>query len=402
MPENIPKEGVDDIKHSTPQTMMTSVNDNSRNGHHFAEMLDEYDYLRPKRGQFLEGEVLKIADDAMFFDVGAKRDAIVPHTDLELLDDDLLEEISRGDHFPLYVIRTPQGDEELLVSLRKGLEKQNWDQAEQLLESQETLELKVVGYNKGGVLVQYERLHAFVPNSHVPSLQRIFDRNALQERKTDMIGGTLVVKVLEVELDRKRLIMSAKAAEKEEHRKRLLELKIGEVQTGRVVNLVPYGAFVDLDGVNGLLHISRLAWQHVDHPSDVLSVGDEIEVLIDDVDVERERISLNRKALLPSPWDTFEEQHEVGELIAGEITSIAKFGLFVRVEPNIEGLIHQSEINLTGVGDLEEIFLPGEQVLARILNIDPDQERLGLSLRRISPTEEIAWMSEQRQEEAEA
>lgn len=382
---------------------MTNIKDNGEGTVSFANLLDEYEHLVPKRGQFLQGEVLRIEDDVLYVDVGAKRDAIVPYRDLDRFEDsNIIDNISRGDEIPVYVTRTPLGDEELLVSLKKGLEHHDWIRAEEDQAEDNLLELEIVGHNKGGVLVAYGHLEGFVPNSHIPSLRHtIYNKQELARQKALMIGETLPVKIIEVDLKRKRLVMSAKAAEKEARLEQLQEIEEGQIVTGRIDNIVNYGAFVDLGHITGLLHISEIAWKQIDHPSDVLETGEEIDVRIERIDEERERIGLSRKVLLPSPWEEFADKHAVGDLIEGQITGLVDFGAFVTLPSQIEGLVHVSEINLPVDASPTEVLQIGERVLVRIINIEPEEERIGLSLRRVSAAEEIEWLSDKREAEAE-
>lgn len=381
----------------------TTMNNNGDGALAFAGLLDEYEQLIPKRGQFLQGEVLRIEDDVLYIDVGAKRDAIVPYKDLARFEDqEIIENISRGDEVPVYVLRTPVGDEELLVSLKKGLEHHDWVLAEEYAAEGKLLELEIISHNKGGLLVSFSHLEGFVPNSHIPSLRhKVYDQQELARQKALMIGDRIAVKIIEVDLKRKRLVMSAKAAEKEARLEQLQSLEEGGIMTGRVENLVNYGAFVDLGHVTGLLHISEIAWQQIDHPSDVLEVGDEVEVRVEHIDEERERIGLSRKVLLPSPWEAFAEKHKVGDLIEGQVTGLVDFGAFVTLPSQIEGLVHVSEINLPVDASPTEVLQIGERVLVQIINIEPEDERIGLSLRRVSAAEEIAWLSEKREAQAE-
>ena len=367
----------------------------------FAELLDQYDYTQPERGQILQGEILRVEEDAIFMNVGAKRDAIVPRSDLNLLDEDLIQSLERGAEIPVYVLKTPIGDEELLVSINKGLEQKDWDRAAALVDQDEALELEIVGYNKGGLLVRFGQLEGFVPNSHVPDLRYGGNQAQVESRKARQVGETMLVKVLEVNQERRRLIFSAKAAHKEQRKRRLQNLEVGSIVEGRVANIVNYGAFVDLGGgISGLLHVSELAWHRVEHPSEVLSVGDELEVEIQEIDVERERVSLSRKAVLPNPWDIIEEQYNIGDLIAGTVTNVEDFGAFVEVQSGVVGLVHVSEIEIFGPATVHDIIHPGDEVLVRIIDIDPYEERLSLSLRRVSSEEQIEWMRQQAEAEA--
>ena len=372
-------------------TVLPTDNGNGQPELSFAELLDQYEYPRPERGEILKGKIMRIEGDVIFIDVGAKRDAIVSHQEVDQLDENWLGSLSRGDQVPVYVTRTPVGDEELIVSLEKGLEEQDWDRAEQVQANDETLELEVTGYNKGGVLVQFNRLQGFVPNSHVPGLKYVRDSDQQRSLKAKKTGTTLPVKIIEIDRQRQRLVLSAKEAQKELRQEQLRELQPGQVVSGRVVNLVQYGAFVDLGKVSGLLHVSKMAWDQVEHPADVLSVGDEIEVIVESVDIELERISLNRQELLSSPWEQFAQEHEVGQLLEGEVTAVLDFGVFVRLPLGIEGLVHVSEIE--GSGPPESILQPGDRVLVRVISIEPEQQRLGLSRRRVTTAEEIEWMA---------
>ncbi len=361
----------------------------------FAELLKLYESPQPKRGEILQGKLLRIEDDLLYVDIGAKRDAIVPYEEVSQLDEQLLESLSRGDTVPVYVVRTPNEDGQLVVSLERGLAQQDWQRAEEMMNNDETVELEVVGHNKGGLLVQFGRIRGFVPNSHEPELRRINDRRRETSYKAKIVGETLPLKVIEIDRERERLVLSVTSARRELREEQLDDLQVGQVVTGRVVNIVDYGAFLDLGYVTGLLHVSKLAWEKVDHPADVLSIGDEIEVLIDSIDPNKERISLNRQALLPSPWQKFAGEHQEGELIEGVVTAVVDFGAFVLVAPGIEGLIHISEME-GHVENAEGVLQPGDTVLTRILSLDTERERLGLSMRRVTREEQVEWMTTHR------
>jgi small subunit ribosomal protein S1 len=391
--------------------MLAKENTNGANGANdangagaelFEALLQTYLHEPPRRGQVLEGQVIWLDDKALYLDVGAKRDAIVPYAELNKLGEDLVAEITAGDLFPVYVMRTPVGNEELLVSLEKGLMEQDWERAEACLAQDETLELEVVGHNKGGVMVQFERLQGFVPNSRVPQLRRVFARDEQQTLKSRLLGTTLLLKVLEVDRERRRLVLSATDAQREQQRAQLEALQPGQVMTGRVVNIVQYGAFIDLGAVQGLLHISKLAWERVNHPSDVLEVGDEIDVLVEKVNLEKKRVSLNRRELLPDPWEILMEKRKVGDLLEGEVTAVTDFGAFVRVPSGVEGLIHAGEMYMAGDGKPEDVLQPGEVVLVRIINMEPDRKRLGLSMRRVTAQESADWLLRRQAQAAQA
>jgi small subunit ribosomal protein S1 len=366
----------------------------------FAELLEEYEPEPMHRGQYVTGTILQKSQNIILADVDAKRTAIVPPQDVVQIGEEELENLSIGDEVVLYVLSTPKGDDDLLVSLNKGLEQQDWLRAETHMDSEEPLELEIVGFNKGGLLVSFGHLRGFVPASHVPQLQNVQGPYELQAKKAALVGEKLLLNVIEVDSKRRRLILSAKKAQREKRQQRLeeLQLKEGSTITGTITNLVDFGAFIDLKGVEGLIHISEIAWEKVDDPAEYLMPGEEVEVEILSVDVDRLRVSLSRKALMPSPWELFEQHHNLDDLVEGVITSVADFGAFVLVADGIEGLIHISEMSGTQDFKPQDILSPGDTVLVRILNIQPDQERLSLSQRRVSKDEEIQWIWQRQQE----
>jgi small subunit ribosomal protein S1 len=270
------------------------------------------------------------------------------------------------------------------------------------LENEELLELEVVGHNKGGLMVSFGHLRGFVPASHVPQLRFLHNPDRLTSEKAKLVGQELALKVIDVNPQRRRLVLSAKKAQKELRHERLLELKAieGDTITGRIANLVKFGAFVELDGIEGLIHISEIAWHKVDSPADILKRGEEVEVMIQSVDIERERVSLSRRALLPSPWETFDEKHESGELVEGVVASVVDFGAFVLIEDGIEGLLHVSEMRGTKDFAPQDVLLPGDIVLVRIIDIQPEAQRLALSQKRVSQIEEMEWTFRREQPEA--
>jgi small subunit ribosomal protein S1 len=343
-----------------------------------------------------------VTEDTVLLDVGAKRDAIVPRRELDHLDERTFEDISIGDELPVYVTSTSSYDDELLVSIEKGLEQQDWQRAETYLANGETLELEIIGYNKGGLLVEFGRLTGFVPNSMIPNLPRGMSKNERQTAKAKMIGETFQVQVIEVNRSRKRLILSGRAAEKARREERLRELEAGQKVVGTVSNVVDFGAFVDLDGVDGLIHVSRLSWDKVEHPSEVLQPGDEVEVLIKDVDLERERISLDRRALLPGPWDAFSEEFHSGDILEGTVESVRDYGAFVKLNEEITGLIHVSELLPGSSREPEKVLDRGDRVLVRIIEIDKEQERVRLSMRRIPQDDLAHWIMESDSDSVQA
>lgn len=365
----------------------------------FAELLEQYEPEPVRQGQYVMGEILQINGNVILADVDAKRTAVVPPQDLAGIAEDELNKFAVGDKISLYILRTPVGDQDLLVSLSKGLEYQDWQNAKTYQEQEELHEFEVVGHNKGGLIVAFGHLQGFVPSSHVPQLQNVYNPRQLASLKAKLVGQELPLQVIEVDHQNHRLVLSAKKAQAEHRRQRLLALKLkeGETMKGQITNLVKFGAFVDLDGVEGLIHISEIAWQRVDRPADFLTVGDDVEVLIQSVDIDQERVSLSRKALLPSPWDLFDQAHAAGDLIEGVVTNVRDFGAFILVADGIEGLLHVQEMHGAQNAAPQDVLMLGDTVLVRILRIEPERQRLGLSQRRVSQHEEMEWIWQREQ-----
>jgi small subunit ribosomal protein S1 len=332
----------------------------------------EYDYTRPRRGEVYEAIILSISEKDMIVDLGGKRDGVVPGRDLESVDDAYRASLQVGDRVPVVILKESARHGGILVSLKKG---QDWLHVQDLLESGEFLEAQVTGFNRGGVIVPFGRLRGFVPNSHLTSLPPGLRGKRLHQAKSELVGQILSLVVIEVDQQRQRLVLSERAPRRQQL---LEELTEGEVRTGIVRNLVNFGAFVDLGGLDGLIHISELDWKHVDHPSEVLSVGDEVEVYILSVDRERERVTLSRKRLLSDPWERVTATLDEGEVVEGTITDVVPLGAFVEIGKGITGLIHASEM-LDGQAtcfDLE----PGSPVTVRVLEIDEGQRQIALRL----------------------
>jgi len=341
----------------------------------------DYDYARPRRGQVRQAVVLSVSENEVIVDLGAKRDGFVPRRDLELLDDAYRASLQPGDRVPVSILDASGPRGEIVASLNQGLAQQDWLRAQEFLESGDVCQARVTEVNRGGVIVPFGRIRGFVPNSHLTSVPRGLRGDRLRRAKSDLVGQVLSLAVLEVDQRRRRLVLSERVAGRRQRQQLLATLTEGEVRTGVVRNLVEFGAFVDLGGVDGLIHISELDWRHVEHPSEVLSVGDEVEVYVLSVDRERERIGLSRKRLLPDPWPLVAKRLHVGQKVEGTVTNVARFGVFVDIGDGVEGLVHVSEIP---GGDASCAGLePGSPVTVRVLKIDQWRQRIALSLRSV-------------------
>lgn len=269
------------------------------------------------------------------------------------------------------------------VESLQGVDEEAWRAAEESLSKGEILELQVKGCNRGGLLVDWKGITGFIPLSHLDGLPSGLKEEELREELALRVGQPLRLKIIEVEPERGRLVLSQRALGWIADPQGLLENLIpGEVRQGRVIRLCDFGAFVDLGGFDGLLHISELSWHHVEHPSEVLEVGQDMDVYILDVDRERKRVALSLKRLEPDPWSLAAEKYEVGQIVEGTVTKVVDFGAFMRVEEGLEGLIHISELAEGNFLHPHNVVQEGNVVKARILNIDPARRRMGLSLRQ--------------------
>jgi small subunit ribosomal protein S1 len=370
-----------------------------------AQLLEEHDYDRPKVGDIRTGIIVSISSQGVIVDLGLKRDGLVQPSDMDELDDEERESFQLDDEVPVYILETGHSDR-LLVSIHKARLNQDWIRAQELLESGEILEAPVIGHNRGGVIVPIGKLRGFVPASHLTELRRGMDDRQRQQAMSKLRDEVVPLKVIEVNRRRRRLVLSQRDAQKEwqESRKKELidKLDRGDVINGHVSGLRSFGAFVDLGGADGLVHISELAWHRVKHPREVVRVGDEVEVYVLDLDKDEQRIALSRKRLLPNPWSLAEEKYVVDQLIEGNVTRIVDYGAFVEIEPGIEGLLHVSQLSRDNVEDAREFIAEGETHLLRIISIDADRQRIGLSLKSVTANEQIEWMNRREAEQVEA
>lgn len=369
----------------------------------FLKALNEHDYQSPVVGDIRKGIVVAITQQGVIVDLGLKRDGIVPSADVSKLSDEERDTLQVNDEVPVYIVNTDAPDS-LIVSIHLAQLNQDWIEAEALMENGKIIEGEVIGYNKGGAIVPYGRLRGFIPASHLTELTRGMNDRQRQQKLAKLRGKNLPLKVIEVDRRRRRLVFSQRDAQKEWEEKRkeeLLEkLQPGDVITGTVSGLRDFGIFVDLGGADGLVHISELAWHRIDHPREVVKVGDELDVYVLKIDRADQRISLSRKQLLENPWSTVESRYEINQLVEGTITRIVDYGAFAEIEPGIEGLLHVSQLSRTNVDNASDVVSVNETHLLRVVSIDQERQRIGLSLKAVTAHEQIEWMAQKELESA--
>lgn len=348
-------------------------------------------YRRPRRGEVLNGVVVSVSPAEITVDVGAKSEGIVSGRELEQLDPEVRTNLRPGDPVVVFVVSPEDREGNILLSIRRAQLEKDWAAAQRIYERGEIFEGTVSGYNRGGLLVRLGKVRGFVPASQLVSVDFPRGEEADVEHSEMLkqtLGRKMQLKIVDLDRNRNRLILSERAAQrdwKEERREKLLaELKAGDICHGKVTSLCDFGLFVDVGGVEGLVHMSELSWERVDKVSDVHQVGDEVEVYVMGVDQERGRIALSLKRLQPEPWCAVEQRYQLGQLVEGAtITKLTNFGAFARLDDGIEGLIHISELSSERISHPREVVKEGDVVTLRIIRIDSARRRLGLSLRRV-------------------
>jgi small subunit ribosomal protein S1 len=341
----------------------------------------------PSQGEIRQGVIATIRENEILVSIGTKSEGIITGRELEQIPEEERFEFQVGQEIPVFVITPEDANGNVVLSYVRAREEKDWDEVGTLLESNTPYESKVIGYNKGGLIVPIGRLRGFIPASQISLLRRTAAGENGEPRYAKMINEEITVRVIEVDRSRRRLILSERLALQETRetlKDRLLdELKEGDVRTGRVTSLADFGAFVNIDGADGLVHLSEISWERIQHPNEVLKVGEEVQVKVISVDQDRKRIGLSIRQLQEDPWLQKVGEVKEGMLVEGTITHLAKFGAFARVGEDLEGLIHVSELSDQRISHPKEVVHEGEVVTLRVIKIDPERRRIGLSRRKV-------------------
>ncbi|MCY3799745.1 MAG: S1 RNA-binding domain-containing protein [Chloroflexi bacterium] len=355
---------------------------------------------RFKRGEIHQGVISGTKPTAVTIDLGEGDEGIVPGRELELMTRKMLESLVVGAEVDVYVVNPRNHRGETVLSINHALEEIDWRNAEDYAKSKEVYEALIGGYNKGGLIVRFGRLRGFVPQSQLAEERaRSMSGATPEERYGPMVNQPIGVKVMEVDRHRNRLILSERAALREVRQARkealIAELQVGDVKKGVVVSLENFGAFVDIGGGEGLVHLSELAWGHITHPRQAVNIGDEVEVEVISINPEAKRIGLSRRRVISDPWDEVATALRRGQLVRGRVTKLTKFGAFARLIDHdaVEGLIHISELSGDRVTHPREVVKRGDELVLRIVKIDIKDRRLGLSLKSVNSTEylDLDW-----------
>lgn len=349
----------------------------------------DYGFRRLHRGESVEGTVVRVGPDEVLVDIGLKSEGVIPAREL-FGEGEQPPDLNVGDQV-LVVVVHPEGSEgHAILSLRRARVERAWREIEELYQSGAIVEAPVVDYNKGGLIVDVRGVRGFVPVSQVLDLRNVARQDGENEEVAQtlagMAGRSLPLKIIEINRHRNRLILSERAAVQERRTQRKDELmdalQPGQVRHGVVSNVTSFGAFVDLGGADGLVHVSELSYNRVNHPSEILQVGQEVDVMVLSVDRDTKKIALSLKRAQPDPWTTVEQDYRVGQVVPATITKLAKFGAFAKVQEGLEGLIHLSELTDRPVQDAAQVVQEGQVLPVKIIHINSQRRRLGLSARQ--------------------
>jgi small subunit ribosomal protein S1 len=346
----------------------------------------EQQYRTLKHGDVVEGTVMKVDREEILIDIGAKSEGLIPSHELQSLTEEERGALQIGDTLLVSVVQPENQEGHAILSLDRARQERSWRDLQKKFEGGEVIQAQVSGYNKGGLLVNLQGVRGFVPSSQVSSIPP--GEANKQAEMARLQGQSLPLKIIEINRARNRLILSERQAvqeERESRRSRLLrELEPGQVVEGRVSSICDFGAFVDVGGADGLVHLSELSWKRVNHPNEVLKVGDRINVQVLSVDPNERKIALSLKRTQPEPWTTITENYQLGQVVRGTITQLTSFGAFARLEDGIEGLIHVSELAEGRVAHPKNVVNVGDTLDLKVIRIDPARRRIGLSLKRMN------------------
>lgn len=371
------------------------------NNNTFNELLEQEEKLFtvPRRGNIIKGKVVQVQKDEVVVNIGYKSDGIIPFSEFsnntDVNPNDIVKE---GDEIDVYVLKSDDGEGNVVLSKKRVDAIKDWDVIEELVKGNSTIKVKTGDAVKGGIIAFYNELRGFIPASQLS--------NQYVESIAEYSNKELDVKVLEVDKQKNKAIFSHRKVleEKAEAIKKEFWSKIEKdiVMKGEVKRLADFGAFVDLGGVDGLIHISEMSWGRIKHPSEVLKIGDTVEVYVKDIDKEKGKISLSLKQALQNPWDNVEKKYNIGDIIEGKVVKLVNFGAFVELEAGLEGLVHISQISEKRIAAPAEVLKVGQTVDIKILDIKKEEKRISLSIKEAKESEAVEEFVYENEEEEKA
>jgi len=364
-------------RHSTPTLDDSQVDFGALLDQSFEEMNEV------QRGDIVTGTVLAVDKQGVIVDLGLKRDGVILRSEVDATAGEIALKV--GQKVTVMVVRPEDNDGNLVVSIHQARALKDWDAARTQMEAGELYTGRVVAANKGGLLVPYGELRGFVPASHVLDLPRGLDDDARADYLSRYVGQELALKIIEVNPQRRRLVLSQRDAQRESRdaaKDRLLvDLSVGDTVRGRVSSLRDFGAFIDIGGADGLVHLSELSWRRIRHPNEILSVGMEVDAYVLQLDRDGRRIGLSLKRLERNPWAEIEAKYAIGQIVEGNVSRVVSFGAFVELEDGIEALLHLTQMGDPPPQTPEALFKIGDHLTAEIITLEPDRQRMGLSIK---------------------
>lgn len=340
------------------------------------QLLDNYDVKRISTGDILKGTVIEVNDKEVSVNINYAFDGIITKEELTTDDSNPKDVVKSGDELDVYVLSPNDGEGYVLLSRVRALQITEKEDLEKAFKNGETVTVKVKEVVKGGVAAYYGSIRVFIPGSQI-SRERV--------EPSSVVGKTLEVKIIELDFRNRKVVASRRVIEEAEYEKNKkaawASLKPGEKRTGVVVKIAKFGAFVDIGGVQGLIHINDLAWERVKRVEDVVKVGDKVEVFIGDVDRDKQRLSLVLKDVDKEPWKVYGSTLKEGEVLEGVVTRLASFGAFVEVKPGVEGLVHITEITDENIAKPSDVLSSGQKVKVKVMNVDTENKKLALSIK---------------------
>ncbi|TCS80981.1 small subunit ribosomal protein S1 [Pectinatus cerevisiiphilus] len=360
-------------------------------------LLEEESMRNFAENEIIKGTVIMVDRDAAYVDVGYKQEIPVPNKELAYpAPDNASDVVSVGDEIDVYIVYIG-GENGMVLSKRRADEMTAWNNAKKLYEDKTSVTIKITKLIKGGLLVAFSGLRGFLPASQI-ELHFIRDL-------ASYVGKEIQARIIEIDSRKQRLIFSHRVLLEEERAEKQAELlsslQVGEIRKGRVKRVVDYGAFVDLGGIDGLVHISDLSWNHVKHPSDIVNAGDEVEVLVKNFDPETKRISLSIKDTMPDPWFAKVEKYTVGSYVVGKIVKLTDFGAFMQLEEGVDGLIRMRELSEKHIVKADEVVKVGDDVKVKIIHIDKENKKIALSITRVKQDADKAEFDQYQEKQAE-
>lgn len=356
------------------------------NNNSMAELLEMYekDFVVPKKGELVKGKVVSVSDTEIVVNIGYKADGIIPKNEVSNNDVNLKEFAQEGQELEVYILKKDDGDGNVLLSLKRISQLKDWTELEKLAEADTIITVHVKEAVKGGVIAYFNEIRGFIPASQI-ALHYVNDLSIY-------VGQKIEVKILEVNKNKRRAVFTRKQLLSEEMKEKKAELwdniSEGSIVKGEVKRITSFGAFVDIGGLDGLIHISEMSWGRIKSPKEAVKIGETVEVKVLTIDQKAEKVSLSLKQVKNDPWIEFDKNYQVGDMVDAKVVNLTDFGAFLEIEPGLEGLVHISQISSDRIDKPSDILKIGETAQAKIIEVNLEERKIKLSIRALDGEEE--------------